>query len=166
MVLSPSLIQMLPACLNVCLSSSGSRIGSNSSPIFSNKIYRSKAYKNCAIQADKQIDRWTDRWTDRHTGVPNWMQFSSVRTKSESVSLMTCRLLAFSIFFTHLLAWPWGSIIRGHRRALLHITQCHDSQWKCTGYMFTWWWCHFQQRRCQLVDRVCSIHEFSPAHLE
>ena len=53
------------------------------------------------------------------TGVPNWMQFSRVRTKSESVSLTTWRLLAFSMFLTHLLAWPCGSIISGHRRALL-----------------------------------------------
>ena len=52
-------------------------------------------------------------------GVPNWMQFSRVRTKSASLNLMICRLLAFSMFFTHLLAWPWGSIIRGHRLALL-----------------------------------------------
>jgi len=39
-------------------------------------------------------------------GVPNWMQFSSVRTKSPSLSLMTWRLLDFSMFFSHLLAWP------------------------------------------------------------
>lgn len=55
------------------------------------------------------------------TGVPNWMQFSSVRTKSESESLTTCRLLAFSMFLIHLLAWPCGSINRGHRRELLKM---------------------------------------------
>lgn len=52
-------------------------------------------------------------------GVPNWMQFSNVRTKSESLSFMTCRLLDFSMFFSHLFAWPWGSIIKGHLLALL-----------------------------------------------
>ena len=55
----------------------------------------------------------------RLTGVPNWMQFSKVLTKSLSDSLMTWMLLAFSMFLIHLLACPWGSIIRGHRRALL-----------------------------------------------
>ena len=57
------------------------------------------------------------------TGVPNWMQFSSVRTKSESESLMMWRLLAFSMFLIHLLAWPWGSIINGQRRELLKTSQ-------------------------------------------
>ena len=81
---------MLPPCLKVCLRSSGSRIGSISSPMFS-----------------------------RRTGVPNWIQFSSVRTKSLSVSLMTWRLWDFSMFLIHLLAWPWGSMRSGQRRALL-----------------------------------------------
>ncbi len=56
-------------------------------------------------------------------GVPNWMQFSNVRTKSASLSLTTWRLLDFSMFFSHLLAWPWGSIIRGHLLALLQATR-------------------------------------------
>ncbi len=47
------------------------------------------------------------------------MQFSRVRTKSVSDSLMMCRLFAFSMFFTHLFAWPCGSTISGQRRALL-----------------------------------------------
>ena len=64
MVLSPSLMHTLPPCLKVCFSSSGSSMGSTFSPMFS-----------------------------RSTGVPNWMQFSSVRTKSGLVSLMTWRFL-------------------------------------------------------------------------
>lgn len=51
------------------------------------------------------------------------MQFSRVRTKSESDSLMMWRLLAFSMFLIHLLAWPWGSIINGQRRELLKTSQ-------------------------------------------
>ena len=39
MTLSPSLIQMLPPCLNVCFKSSGSSSGSNSSPTFSSKTW-------------------------------------------------------------------------------------------------------------------------------
>lgn len=53
------------------------------------------------------------------TGVPNCMQFSRVRTKSGLVSLMTCRLFAFSMFLIHLFACPCGSIINGQRRAFL-----------------------------------------------
>ena len=78
------------------------------------------------------------------TGVPNWMQFSRVLTKSESLSLTTCRLLAFSMFFTHLLACACGSIIRGQRRALLWkkldkfyesilcvlVLTCHSEIWQ------------------------------------
>ncbi len=59
------------------------------------------------------------------TGVPNWMQFSRVRMKSLSLSLMTCRLLGFSMFFTHLFAWPCGSTISGQRRALLQCDRIH-----------------------------------------
>ena len=99
MVLSPSLMQMLPPCLKVCFKSKGSRMGSKSSPMFSSS-----------------------------TGVPNWMQFSRVRTKSESVSLMTCRFLALSMFLIHLLAWPCGSIISGHLRALLEERKVEDSE--------------------------------------
>eukprot|EP00959_Pyramimonas_sp_CCMP1952_P082876 1732102-Pyramimonas_sp.AAC.1 len=47
-----------------------------------------------------------------------WMAFSSARRCSPlSDSLTTLRLLARSMFLTHLFACPCGSIISGHRRA-------------------------------------------------
>lgn len=49
------------------------------------------------------------------------MQFSKVLKKSRSVSLQTCKLFFFSMFFTHLHACPCGSIINGHRLALFTI---------------------------------------------
>mmetsp|Transcript_13734 Transcript_13734/g.31761 ORF Transcript_13734/g.31761 Transcript_13734/m.31761 type:complete len:259 (-) Transcript_13734:8766-9542(-) len=80
---------MTPPCLKVCRSNRGSIVGSSSSPTFS-----------------------------RSTGVPNWMAFSRVRTKSESLNLITLHLCSFSMFFTHLFACDSGSIISGHRRLL------------------------------------------------
>ena len=81
------------------------------------------------------MNLWWVRVAQKHwkrekeqTGVPNWMQFSRVRTKSESESLMMWRLLAFSMFLIHLLAWPWGSIINGQRRELLKTSQ---PPWLC-----------------------------------
>mmetsp|Transcript_24182 Transcript_24182/g.45892 ORF Transcript_24182/g.45892 Transcript_24182/m.45892 type:complete len:318 (+) Transcript_24182:74-1027(+) len=90
MVLSPRRMHCTPPDLNVCFSSRGSSEGSSSSPTFSSR-----------------------------TGSPNWIAFSSVRRCSpDSDSLITLRLLARSMFFTHLFACPCGSIISGHRRAL------------------------------------------------
>jgi len=52
------------------------------------------------------------------TARPKRTPFSRVRRKSRSDSLITSSPLSFSIFFTHLLACPCGSIISGQRRAL------------------------------------------------
>ena len=41
-----------------------------------------------------------------HTGIPNWIPFSNTRVKSGLVKRITFRLLDFSMFFTHTLAWP------------------------------------------------------------
>mmetsp|Transcript_11094 Transcript_11094/g.26012 ORF Transcript_11094/g.26012 Transcript_11094/m.26012 type:complete len:262 (+) Transcript_11094:493-1278(+) len=82
-------MHITPPCLKVCLRRSGSMVGSSSSSTFSSS-----------------------------TGVPNWMEFSRVRTKSASVSLMIFILFFFSMFRKYLFAWPWGSIHSGQRRAV------------------------------------------------
>lgn len=58
------------------------------------------------LQYEKQIKSLKNGQgcNDILTGVPNWIQFSNVLTKSESLSLMTWMLLAFSMFLIHLLA--------------------------------------------------------------
>jgi len=52
------------------------------------------------------------------TGWPNWIAFSSVLKKFGSDNFIILIFLLIYIFFIHLLAWPWGSIQRGHLRDL------------------------------------------------
>mmetsp|Transcript_48219 Transcript_48219/g.119422 ORF Transcript_48219/g.119422 Transcript_48219/m.119422 type:complete len:208 (+) Transcript_48219:3218-3841(+) len=81
-------MDMTPADLKTCLSKIGSNTGSISSLMFSSSA-----------------------------GLPNCTAISRERAKSPSVSLKVIILLDFSMFFTHLFACCWGSIIRGQRRA-------------------------------------------------
>mmetsp|Transcript_3424 Transcript_3424/g.8506 ORF Transcript_3424/g.8506 Transcript_3424/m.8506 type:complete len:308 (-) Transcript_3424:797-1720(-) len=80
---------MLPPCLKVCFSRIGSSAASSDSPMFSSSTAR-----------------------------PKRTPFSSVRRKSFSLSFTTSSPCSRSMFFTHLLACPCGSIISGQRRAL------------------------------------------------
>ena len=89
------------------------------------KVQLNKTLANTAIEFDRTsiygyaIYGYAITESRYRTGVPKVMQFSSVRTKSLSLGLMTCKLFTFSIFLIHLLAWDCGSIIRGQRRAFL-----------------------------------------------
>ena len=67
----------LTCCLKVCRCRIGSKMGSNSSPTFSN-----------------------------NTGVPKVIEFSSMRIQLLSDSLIVDNLLFFSIFLIHLFACP------------------------------------------------------------
>lgn len=91
-MLSPILMHNAPPDLKVCFISNGSRAASNSSSMFSN-----------------------------NTGCPNCTAFSRTLMYPGCVSLTTCKLDAFSIFFTHLFAWLCGSIISGQRREFVTI---------------------------------------------
>eukprot|EP00878_Enallax_costatus_P031078 GHUV01033927.1.p2 GENE.GHUV01033927.1~~GHUV01033927.1.p2 ORF type:complete len:103 (+),score=8.51 GHUV01033927.1:379-687(+) len=67
------------------------------------------------------------------------MAFSSVLRKFASVSLMTSRPASFSMFLTHLLARPWGSIHRGQRRPAQHNRCAYDSPYEQAHEMGSCW---------------------------
>ena len=83
---SPRRIVATPPAMIICFNRIDSKIGSSDSGTFSS-----------------------------NTGLPNWIAFSRVRTKLPWFCLTTFNEFASSIFFTHLFAWPCGSIIRGQR---------------------------------------------------
>lgn len=53
------------------------------------------------------------------TGWPNWTAFSSTLPRSACVIRAMQILLGFSMFLIQRFACPWGSIMRGQRRAVL-----------------------------------------------
>lgn len=85
MSLSPSLRIICAPFLTICFNKIGSRAGSRISSMFSSR-----------------------------TGYPNRIEFSKVFKKFGSVNFVVCILFSAPKFFIHLLAYPWGSIIRGH----------------------------------------------------
>jgi hypothetical protein len=88
---SPNLITSYPLLKKVNLDNTGSRAGSSSSPTLS-----------------------------INTVLPKRIAFSNVRKNVSSVNLTTSKFL-LSFFLIHLLAYPYGSIIKGHLLALVII---------------------------------------------
>ena len=118
---SPSLMTVLPACLKVCCNNMGSNAGSSSSATFSSKQGFPKRTAFSKLRRKSlSVSLTTSKplsfsWCMRVCHVMH-IQLCCTRNTMTYAHYYLTTPRSLTMFLTHLLACPWGSIKSGHLR--------------------------------------------------